>query len=201
LAARQGASPRSRQLMAQTCRLLSGIGGPTDGQRTWPRGPFITLFTGFIMACPGGLRAQQPKKIARIGYLTTSSLESPGARVLREAFWQGLRELGYVEGMNILVEYRGADGKIERFPDVASELVRLEVDLIVAPNTPAARALKQATTTIPIVVPVMGDPVGDALVASLGRPGGNITGQPFLARNCSPSVWPCSRKRSPPFPG
>jgi putative ABC transport system substrate-binding protein len=150
------------------------------------RREFITLFTGFIMACPGGLRAQQPKKIARIGYLTTSSLESPGARVLREAFWQGLRELGYVEGMNILVEYRGADGKIERFPDVASELVRLEVDLIVAPNTPAARAVKQATNTIPIVVPVMGDPVGDALVASLGRPGGNITGLTFLGPELLP---------------
>jgi ABC-type uncharacterized transport system substrate-binding protein len=79
-----------------------------------------------------------------------------------EAFSQGLRELGYVEGTNIVVEYRGAAGKIERLPDAAGELVRLHVDVIVAPNTPAARAVQQVTTSVPIVV---GDPVGDGLVA------------------------------------
>ena len=102
------------------------------------------------------------------------------------AFSQGLRELGYVEGTSIVVEYRGAAGKIERLPDVAGELVRLDVDVIVAPNTPAARAVQQVTTSVPIVVPVMGDPVGDGLVASLGHPGGNITGLTFLGPELLP---------------
>jgi putative tryptophan/tyrosine transport system substrate-binding protein len=150
------------------------------------RRDFIVLFTGVVADWPRGLHAQQPKKIPRIGYVTTLSLDSPQARVLREAFWQGLRELGYAEGTNILVEYRGADGKFERFAEVASELVRLELDVIVAPNTPAARVVQQATTTIPIVVPIMGDPVGDGLVASLGHPGGNITGLTFLGPELLP---------------
>ena len=103
-----------------------------------------------------------------------------------DAFRQGLRELGYVEGANILVEYRTADSKIERFVDQASELVQLKVDIIVASNTPAARAAQQATDTIPIVVPVMGDPVRDRLVANLARPGGNITGLTFLGPELLP---------------
>ena len=102
------------------------------------------------------------------------------------AFRQGLRELGYVEGENILVEYRTADSRIERFADQASELVRLKVEIIVASNTPAARAAQQATDTIPIVVPVMGDPVRDRLVASLARPSGNITGLTFLGPELLP---------------
>jgi ABC-type uncharacterized transport system substrate-binding protein len=150
------------------------------------RRDFIVLFTGVLVAWSRGLQAQQPKKIARIGYLTTFSPDSPEGRVIREAFSQGLRELGYVEGTNIIVEYRGATGKIERLPDVAGELVRLDVDVIVAPNTPAARAVQQVTTSVPIVVPVMGDPVGDGLVASLGHPGGNITGLTFLGPELLP---------------
>ena len=86
------------------------------------------------------------------------------------AFKEGLREVGYVEGTNITVEYRAADNKVERFPVLAAELVELRVDVILATNSLAARAAKQATSTIPIVVPVMGDPVGDGLVASLARP-------------------------------
>jgi len=102
------------------------------------------------------------------------------------AFRQGLRELGYVEGENILVEYKAAGSKIERFADQVNELVQLNVDVIVASNTPAALAAKQATTIIPIVVPVMGDPVRDGLVASLARPGGNITGLTFLGPELLP---------------
>jgi putative ABC transport system substrate-binding protein len=85
-----------------------------------------------------------------------------------------------MEGQNIVIEIRAADGNIERFPELVRELVRLNLDRIVAGNTPAARAAKEATNTIPIVVPVMGDPIGDGLVASLARPGGNITGLTFL---------------------
>ena len=112
--------------------------------------------------------------------MVTGSLRSPDQQVNINALLQGLRELGYVEGRNIVVEYRAADGKIERFKELAKELVDLNPDLIVASNTPAARAAKQATTVIPIVVPVMGDPIGDGLVASLARPDGNITGMTFL---------------------
>ena len=144
------------------------------------RRDFIILFTGVVVAWPLCLQAQQPKKVPRIGYLST--LSSVGS----EAFLQGLRELGYVEDTNIVVEYRETAGKIERLADVASELVRLGVDVIVAPNTPAARAVQQVTTSVPIVVPVMGDPVGDGLVASLGHPGGNITGLTFLGPELLP---------------
>jgi putative ABC transport system substrate-binding protein len=92
------------------------------------------------------------------------------------AFLEGLHDLGYVEGQNLVIEYRGAEGQHEQFPDLVAELVRLKVDVLVVPNTPAALAAKQATRTIPIVMPSMGDPLGTGLVASLARPGGNITG-------------------------
>ena len=104
----------------------------------------------------------------------------------RDAFRLGLTELGYIEGRNIAIEYRAADGKIERLPGLATELVGLKVDLIVALATPAGRAAQQATTTIPIVVTAMGDPVRDGLVASLARPGGNITGTTFLGPELVP---------------
>jgi putative tryptophan/tyrosine transport system substrate-binding protein len=118
----------------------------------------------------------------------TGSLDSPDsdARFAFDAFRQGLRERGYVEGHNIVIELRAAEGRMERFPALASELVRVKVDVIVAGNTPAARAVQQATTTIPVVVPVMGDPVRDGLVASLARPGGNITGLTFLGPELVP---------------
>jgi putative ABC transport system substrate-binding protein len=144
------------------------------------RREFITLLGG-AATWPVAARAQQPAaKTARIGLLATGALDSADMKSILDAFRQGLRERGYVEGQNIVIEYRAADGKIERFPELATELVRLNLDLIVAGNTPAARAAKEATITIPIVVPVMGDPVGDGLVASLARPGGNITGMTFL---------------------
>ena len=116
----------------------------------------------------------------------TGSLESPETRALLDAFREGLRERGYVEGQNIVIEYRAADGKLERGPALATELARLKVDLIVVGNTPMARAAQQATKTIPIVASVMGDPAGDGLVASLARPGGNITGLTFLGPELVP---------------
>jgi putative ABC transport system substrate-binding protein len=146
----------------------------------------LVTITLSLLTAPLAAHAQQPAKVARIGYLVTGVLESPETRVLLDAFRQGLRERGYVEGQNIVIEYRAADGKLERFPTLATELVRLKVDLIVAGNTPAARAAQQATTTVPIVAPVMGDPVGDGLVASLARPGGNITGLTFLGPELVP---------------
>ena len=140
---------------------------------------------GGAAAWPLGVWAQQPKNVPRIGFLVTASIESPEARAALKAFDQGLREFGYIDGQNVFVEVRAADLKLERFPALASELVRLNVDLIVASNTPAARAVQQATTTIPIVVPVMGDPIGDGLVASLARPGGNITGMTSITADLS----------------
>jgi ABC-type uncharacterized transport system substrate-binding protein len=124
--------------------------------------------------------------VYRIGYLLPGSLESPETRVILEALRQGLREHGYVEGQNIVIEYRAADGKMERLPKLATELVRLKVELIIAASTPLARAVQQATTTIPIVAPALGDPVGDGFAASLARPGGNITGSTFLGPGLVP---------------
>jgi putative ABC transport system substrate-binding protein len=143
------------------------------------RRELITLLGG-AAAWPLAARAQQPAKVARIGCLVTGALESYQARAMVDAFREGLRERGYVEGQNIVIDYRSADGSIERFPRLAAEFAHLEVDLILAPNTPAVRAAQQATSTIPIVGVAMGDPVGDGLVASLARPGGNITGLTFL---------------------
>ena len=129
-------------------------------------------------------RAQQAAKIARLGFLGQPD-RSPH---LREAFLQGLRDLGYVEGRNVVIEYRYAEGKLERFPALAAELVALKVDVIVAPPTPAALAAKQATRTIPIVFAGAGDPVTSGLVTSLARPGGNVTGlsglSPELVGKC-----------------
>jgi putative tryptophan/tyrosine transport system substrate-binding protein len=116
--------------------------------------------------------AQQPKKIPRIGVLRGGL----GAGPVYEAFRQGLRELGYVEGQNIILEVRDTEAKAERLPDLAAELVRLKVDVIVTSSTPAIQAVKQATSSIPIVMAFSGDPVGTGLVASLPKPGGNITG-------------------------
>src|SRR6266571_8792077 len=141
---------------------------------------------GLAAVWPLAVQAQQPKKVPRIGFLPTGSLELPETRTTLNAFRQGLRELGYFDGQNIVIEVRAADSKIERFPVLASELVGLKVDVIVASNSLSGRAAQQATTTIPIVVPVMGDPVADGLVANLARPGGNITGLTFLGPQLVP---------------
>jgi putative tryptophan/tyrosine transport system substrate-binding protein len=118
--------------------------------------------------------AQQPAKIPRIGYLTGATPDGQSARI--EPFRQGLRELGYVEAKNIFIEYRYAEGKLDRLPALAAELVRLNVDVIVTGGQAITRAAKNATNTIPIVMAQDGDPVGNGFVASLARPGGNITG-------------------------
>ena len=149
------------------------------------RRELITILGGAAAMWPLAMRAQQAKK-PRIGYLTTGSLELPETRVALNAIRQGLRELGYFDGQNIVIEVRAADSKIERFPALASELVGLTVDVIVASNSRSGLAAQKATNTIPIVVPVMADPVADGLVASLAQPGGNITGLTFLGPQLVP---------------
>jgi ABC-type uncharacterized transport system substrate-binding protein len=127
-----------------------------------------------VLATPLAGEAQQPAKVSHIGYLSPHSAGADSAH--SEAFRQGLRALGYVEGQNAVIEARYADGRFERLPDLAAEIVRLKVDVIVAAPTPAVRAAQQVTRTIPIVMAFSGDPVGAGLVAGLARPGGNITG-------------------------
>ena len=133
----------------------------------------ITLLGGAVAAWPMAAPAQQPAKVPRIGFLFYGS---PGPAPELDAFRQGLREFGYIEGQNITVEYRFASGRVERLPELAAELVRLKLDVIVTPATPASVAAKQATGTIPIVFAGVADAVGAGLIASLARPGGNVTG-------------------------
>jgi putative ABC transport system substrate-binding protein len=138
------------------------------------RRAFIGTLAGGLLAAPLAEDAQPAGKVYRIGYLSASTGTS-NPRVI-EAFLQGLRELGWIEGQNIAIEYRFAEGRFDRLPDLAAELVRLKVDLIVASPARPALAAKNATGTIPILFMGAGDPVGVGLVASLARPGGNVTG-------------------------
>jgi ABC-type uncharacterized transport system substrate-binding protein len=138
---------------------------------------FWLLATVLLTTIPSA-EAQQPGRIPRIGILIGASASFYSARL--EAFRQRLRELGYVEGKNILIEYRYAEGKLERLPDLAAELVRLKVDVIVA-TAQAVLPAKKASATIPIVFDAAGDPVGSGFVSSLARPGGNITGLSTMA--------------------
>ena len=133
----------------------------------------------FALCLPAA--AQQPAKVFRIGYLSLRNAIEPH----EEAFLKGLRDLGYIDGQNILIEWRFAKGKVERIADFAAEMVRLKVDVIVAPGIQAVLAAKQSTTTIPIIFPTAGDPVVSGLVASLARPGGNITGLTILSPELS----------------
>src|SRR5262245_8508489 len=130
---------------------------------------------GGAAAWPLAAWAQQGGKVPRIGYLSPGSA-SPGPLAYHDEFQRGLRELGYVEGRNIVIEYRFADGKFDRLAALAAELVQLNVDVIVSLVTQASLAAKNATKTIPIVIVSVGDPVGAGLVASLARPGANVTG-------------------------
>ena len=137
------------------------------------RRAFLSTMAGGLLAAPLTAESQQTRKVPRIGVLAGQSPESsPPILVLRE----GLRELGYVEGQNIAIEWRWAQGKDERYADLAAELVKLKVDIIVAPTTAGAQAAQRATRTIPIVMGFVSDPVALGLVANVARPGGNITG-------------------------
>jgi putative ABC transport system substrate-binding protein len=137
------------------------------------RRAFISGMAGSLLAVPLAAKAQQVGKVPRIGFLFSG--DSGPAREV-DTFRQGLRDLGYVEGQNIAIEYRFAGGQVERLPELAAELVRLKLDVIVAPYTPPALAAKRATSTIPIVFAVVADAVGAGLIANFARPGRNITG-------------------------
>jgi ABC-type uncharacterized transport system substrate-binding protein len=142
----------------------------------------VALVLTFAM-CGAVALAQQPTKVPRIGYLTANSPSAMAAR--NEAFRQGLRGLGYIEGENMFIEYRYAEGKLDRLPALAAELVRLKVDIIVSGGSVPTGAAKEATVTIPIIMTNDGNPVGNGFVASLARPGGNITGLSTLAPELS----------------
>jgi putative ABC transport system substrate-binding protein len=149
------------------------------------RREFLSVLAG-TANWPLAAGAQPTPKIPRIGLLVSGSFENPDVRVAFDLIRQAFAELGYIEGQNIVFERRGTDGTIDQLPAVASELVGLKVDAIIAFATPAGRAAQHATSTIPIVVGSMGDPVQDGLVASLSRPGGNITGTTFLGPELVP---------------
>ena len=141
------------------------------------------LFATLIFTWLATVGAQQRTKIPRIGYL---SVNSPSSEVTRtESFQQGLRELGYVEGKNIVIEWRYAQGKLDRLPVLAAELVSLNMDIIVTGGTGSTRSVNEATNTIPIVMTLDADPVGNGFVVSLARPGGNITGLSTLSPELS----------------
>ena len=153
------------------------------------------IAAGALLAAPLAADAQQAAKVPRIGYLATSRGPSPH---LQEAFLQGLRDHGYADGRNVVIEYRHAEGKLERLPALAAELVALKVDVIVAVSTPHALAAKQATRTIPIVFTSVADPVGSGLVSSHARSGGNVTG---LASFTQELVSKCLEQLKQAVPG
>jgi len=137
------------------------------------RRTFLAGAGAVLLAAPLAAQAQQPGKVPRIGFLFYGA---PGPSPELDAFRKGLRDLGYIDGQSITIEYRFANGRVGRLPELAAELVRLEVDVIVTPGTPASMAAKKATGTIPIVFAGVADAVGAGLVATLARPAGNITG-------------------------
>jgi putative tryptophan/tyrosine transport system substrate-binding protein len=144
------------------------------------RREFIKVIGGGAVAWPlAAVAQQQSEKISRIGFLTRKTDASVSTQI--DAFRQGLRDLGWIEGKNISIEYRDAEGQADRLRALAAELVGLKVDVIVTVDTPPTQAAKQATDTVPIVIAVSADPVGAGLVASLARPGGNVTGLSLLA--------------------
>src|SRR2546425_3154018 len=146
------------------------------------RRAFIGDLAGGLLAAPlAAVTAQPPEKVRRVGYLNPGSCADPVRQGRLEALRQGLRELGYVDGRNIAIESRWAEGNYDRFPALAADLVRSKVDVIVAVGGAATQAAQQATRTIPIVMSLVNDPVGSGLVASLARPGGNVTGLTIIS--------------------
>ena len=156
----------------------------------------IVLGTG-ALAAPFGSLAQQQGKVWRVGFLAMRSPTASNPVVTYGAFLQGMRELGYVEGKNLIVEWRFAEGKVERLPTLAAELVQLKVDVIVAAGVQPTSAAQKATTTIPIVMGNSIDPVGSGFVASLVRPGGNITGLSNLIGDLGPKHFEMLRSMVP----
>ena len=152
-----------------------------SGHRVMERRTFLGVIAGGLLAAPLAADAQQVAKVWRIGFLTSGFKEGTGSDVRLAPFSQGLRELGYIEGRNVILEIRYAEGRTERFPALAAELVNLKVDVLVATSTPGALAAKQATSTIPIVMAAVGEPVEVKLVESLAHPGGNVTGLSLVA--------------------
>jgi ABC-type uncharacterized transport system substrate-binding protein len=153
-----------------------------------------------LLACIHLAEAQQPTKVPRLGYLSVSDAATESTRA--EGVRSALRELGYIEGHNIAIEYRYAEGKLNRFPELAAELVRLKVDIIVvAGGNTLILAAKNATKTIPIVMVGDGtDPVKAGFVESLARPGGNVTGLALLVSELHGNGWSCSKKPFPNLP-
>jgi ABC-type uncharacterized transport system substrate-binding protein len=156
---------------------------------------FLLTSLAGVFAAPFLAEAQQAAKAARIGYLAPNMAANPH---FTEAFSQGLRDLGYVAGRNVVIEYRSAEGTFERFPALAAELIALKVDVLVAGGTPASQAAKQATRTLPIVFVGVGDPVTSGLVTNLARPGGNITGFSILGPDL---VGKCLEQLTQAVPG
>jgi putative ABC transport system substrate-binding protein len=144
---------------------------------------FIVTITLIVLAAAFIADAQEPPKIYRIGLQVVSPRDLNATRI--EAFREGLRELGYVEGKNVMIEYRYAEGKLDLLPSLASQLVQQQVDVIVTVGTPGVLAAKNATGRIPIVFVSVSDPVANGVVASLARPGGNVTGLSILAPELS----------------
>jgi putative ABC transport system substrate-binding protein len=142
---------------------------------------FVLCITLLVLSSP--VQAQQATKVPRIGFLSTAALSSLSPRL--DAFRHGLRELGYIEDKNISIEYRSAEGKVDRLADLAAELVRFNVACIITAGENPTRAAKQATNTIPIIATTVADPVRDGFVASLSRPGGNVTGLSTYATDLS----------------
>jgi putative tryptophan/tyrosine transport system substrate-binding protein len=155
------------------------------------RREFTNLVAGVVVAWPFAARAQQTRR-PKLGVLLVGSRET-----FSRFFGEGLRELGYIDGQNITIELRSADEKLDRLPDLAAELVRLGVDVIIASETPAVQAAKRATTDIPIVMAPSGDPVGTGLIASLARPGGNVTGLSAAAAELAGKSLELIRELSP----
>lgn len=160
---------------------MAGLQGSDAGMME--RRAFVTTVAISLLAAPVRALGQQAPRVPRVGYLF--SFTPSAGRHLWEACRQGLQELGYVEGLNIILEPRWADGHHERLPGFAAELVRLKVDVIVSAATPGSQAAKAATTSIPIVFVAVAEPVRAGLVASLARPGGNVTGLSLLTPELS----------------
>ena len=157
----------------------------------------LVLAFGAGALAPLASFAQAPPKVWRIGFLSNRHMELTDADHYYGPFTQGMRELGYVPGKNLVIEWRSAEGKAERLPELAAELVRLKVDVLTTGGSPAALAAQKATTAIPIVMINMGDPVGDRLVKSLARPGGNSTGLTTMSTELGPKLLEMLRDMAP----